>query len=169
VNGGVSPSASDVTQRRIFPERFALRLGPSGTSGRVGTWFCSLLFAVGLFSLLVSRGASVQSATFVFKVTMVFALPVSLLCLPVVFFIKSTGKRQVWILLAVGLLIGPVCLAVWGLILQLRSTNAQIIWQGDGESPGVVGAMLCAAIVGLLTTAVYTAILKLTLRQSNRA
>ena len=168
MNGGLLPSASNLAQHRIFPERFALRLGLSGTPGRVGTWFCSLLFAAGLFSLLVSRGTSIQSVIFIFKVTMVFALPVSLLCLPVVFFVKSAGKRQVWILLAIGLLFGPACLAIWGLILQLRSTNAQIIWQGDGESPGVVGAMLCAAIVGLLTTAVYTAILKLTVRRSNR-
>ena len=110
-----------------------------------------------------------ESTIFIFKVAIVFALPVSLLCLPVVFFIRSAGKRQVWILLATGLLVGPACLAIWGMILQLRTTNAQILWRGDGESPGVVGAMLCAAIVGLLTTAVYIAVLKLLLRLSNRS
>jgi hypothetical protein len=44
-------------------------------------------------------------------------------------------------------------MALWGLIFHLRGENAHMVWQGDGEAPGLVADMICASIVGCVTTA----------------
>jgi hypothetical protein len=63
--------------------------------------------------------------------------------------------------LATGILIGPASMALWGLIFYLRGENAHMVWQGDGEAPGLVADMICASIVGCLTTALYVTSVKL--------
>jgi hypothetical protein len=52
-------------------------------------------------------------------------------------------------------------MALWGLIFHLRGENAHMVWQGDGEASGLVADMICASIVGCLTTALYVASVKL--------
>jgi hypothetical protein len=128
---------------------------------RILLWLGSLVIAVCLFSLLLSRGESDGSVVFMFRVTMIFALPVWLLYLPLVVLLKDAEGRRWWVLLVSGAFIGPLCLFLWGLILQLRGENAHVVWQGDGEAPGIAGLMVFASIVGFLTTGLYAVGLKL--------
>jgi hypothetical protein len=131
------------------------------TLGRISLWLGSLLLVVCLFSLFISRGASVESVVFIFKVTMIFALPAWFLYLPLVVLLKDAEEQRGWVLLATGILIGPASMALWGLIFQLRGEDAHLVWQGDGEAPGIVANMICASIVGFLTSGLYVASLKL--------
>jgi hypothetical protein len=146
--------------------RDALRTALPGTLKRIGMWFSSLFFAVGLFSVAMVRGASIEAVIVIFRITIIFALPVSLLCLPMVFLLKNADNGRARILLLIGFLIGPACLALWGLTLQLRGDPPHLVWQGEGEDVGVVAGMICASIVGFLTTALYVTALKVANRQS---
>jgi hypothetical protein len=137
-----------------------------GTLERVFLWLGSLFLAVCLFSLLLSQGASVEAVVFIFKYTMIYALPVWFLYLPLVVLLKDADERRGWILLATGFLIGPACMALLGLILQVRGENAHIVWQGDGEAPGAVGCMISASIVGFVTTGLYVTSMKLLSRRA---
>jgi hypothetical protein len=142
----------------------ALRTALPGTLKRIGLWFSSLFFAVGLFSVAMVRGASIEAVIVIFRITIIFALPVSLLCLPMVFLLKNADNGRARILLLIGFLIGPVCVALWSLTLQLRGDP--LVWLGEGEDVGVVAGMICASIVGFLTTALYVTALKVANRQS---
>ncbi len=122
---------------------------------RIGLWSGCFLLSVSLFSLFFGSGAMV-----VFRVAMTFALPVSLLFLPFVVRLRDAEKNRSMILLAAGALLGPVCLAFWGLILQLRGGNAQMIWVGDGLDQGFASASICALIVGSLASGCYVCVLK---------
>jgi hypothetical protein len=137
------------------------RKTPPSMLERVFIWLGSLFLAVCLFSLLLSRGASVDAVVFIFKVTIIFALPAWFLYLPLVFLLKDADERRAWVLLATGILIGPASMALWGLIFHLRGENAHMVWQGDAEAPGLVADMICASIVGCLTTALYVTSVKL--------
>jgi hypothetical protein len=53
--------------------------------------------------------------------------------------------------LSSGILIGPMSLALWGFILQLRGA-VRSVWQGDGLVPGLEQCMVFALIVGSLTS-----------------
>jgi hypothetical protein len=128
---------------------------PIGTLQRTGVWFGCFLLSVALFSLFFG-----SAAVLVFRVAMIFALPVSLLFLPFVIGFKNAERERSIILLAAGALIGPVCLALWGLILQLRGGNLQMIWIGDGLDEGVLPASVYACIVGAVTAGCYVAALK---------
>lgn len=131
------------------------RKTPPNTLERVFIWLGSLFLVVCLFSLLLSRGASVDAVVFIFKITIIFALPAWFLYLPLVFLLKDADERRGWVLLATGILIGPASMALWGLIFHLRGESAHMVWHGDGEAPGLVADMICASIVGCLTTALY--------------
>jgi hypothetical protein len=137
--------------------------------GRVGLWFGSLLVAVTLFSLLLSLLFSiagsfrVESVFMFFYVTMMFALPVWCLYLPFVIAIKDAEGRRIWTILVSGILIGPTSLGLWGLILLRRGGDPQKIWYGDpllGVLGGIGAMMVCALIVGFLTTSFYVFALK---------
>jgi hypothetical protein len=134
---------------------------PSSPLERVFIWLRSLFLAVSLFSLFLSRGASVESMVFIFKVTITFALPSWFFYLPLVFLLKDAEERRGWVLLATGFLIGPASMFLWALILQLRGENAHLIWKGDGEGNGFVANAICAFIVGCLTTGLYVTNVKL--------
>jgi hypothetical protein len=139
---------------------------PSSALERVFIWLGSLFLAVCLFSLFLSRGASVESVVFIFEVTITFALPAWFLYLPLVFLLKDADERRGWVLLASGFLIGPASMFLWALILQLRGENAHLVWQGDGEGPGFVANAICAFIVGCLTTGLYVTSVKLISRRT---
>ncbi len=126
------------------------------TFGRVGAWFTSLLLSVTIFCLLWP----IASFLFVFRITMTFAFPVSLLYLPAVIGIKNAREGRLRTLLVSGILIGPVSLCAWGLILQLRGAAAHSVWWGDGLAPGLAGGLVFALIVGSLTTTFYVATLR---------
>ena len=124
---------------------------------RIGLWFGCFLLSVILFSIFLGR---LGGAILVFRVTMIFALPVSFLYLPFVIALKDGEEGRTKILLIGGILIGPVCLALWGLTLQLRGGNPHMIWIGDGLDQGVASAAVCALIVGSMTSGCYVAALK---------
>ena len=127
---------------------------------RVGLWLASLLVAVLLFCLLASLifgGAG--SIRPIFRVAMTFALPVGCLYLPFVIVLKKAEDRS--LILLSGTLIGPVCIVLWGLFLQLRGYSTQTIWYGDPFiGVGGIACVFFALIVGFLTTLLYTVALK---------
>jgi hypothetical protein len=131
------------------------------TFSRIGILFGSLLLSAILFSLsfieLFRAGASLP----IFHVTIVFALPVWCLYLPFVIALKDAEARRIWIILFSGILIGPASLAFWCLILQLRGGDPYTIWHGDPLTGlGGIAAIICALIVGFLTTSLYVLALR---------
>ena len=98
--------------------------------GRMAVWFASVFISIGVFSVLFSMG-SIAEFFFVYRITLIFALPVALLYLPVVVAIKDAQQGRFGALLASGILIGPVSLAVWGLILQLKGAATVSQWRGN--------------------------------------
>ena len=120
----------------------------------IALWFGSLLLSVSVFSLIYGP----SSFPFVFRITMMFALPVAFLYLPVVIALRDAEGGRIWTILRSGIVIGPACMAIWGVVLSLR--GAPSIWEGDGIGPGLGSVLLFALIVGFLTTAVYVIALK---------
>jgi hypothetical protein len=135
------------------------------TLGRIGVWFASLFLSVAVFCLLFPIG-SLASFFFLFRITLTFALPVSLLYLPVVAALKDAQRWRLCVLLVSGILIGPACLGIWGLILQLRGTAVSSVWRGDGMATGLLNCMVFALIVGSLTTTLYETALEHISRRS---
>ena len=89
------------------------------------------------------------------------ALPAWFLYLPVGLAFKDAEQRRLWIILTSGTLIGPACLIVLGVIVQLRGGDVHMIWQGDGgESLGIVEFIPFALGLGFLTASVYVIGLK---------
>ena len=139
----------------------------TNTLRRIGLWLGSLLVSASLFSLflslLFSRAGSfrVEMLLIVFRVTMMFALPVWFLYLPVVIALKDAAGRRLWAILASGILVGPVSLGLWGLILLLRGGDPRKIWNGDPLiGLGIRAGMVFALIVGFLTTSFYVSALR---------
>ena len=139
------------------------------TFRRISLSFGSLLLSVTLFTLLFGRFINrfepfrAGLLLFIFRVTMMFALPVWCLYLPFMLALKDAAERRIWTILLIGSLIGPASLALWGLILQLRGGNPDKIWYGDpllGVLGGVAAAMVYALIVGFLTTCLYVIALR---------
>jgi hypothetical protein len=142
---------------------------------RIGLWLVCLLLSVPLFSLvlalsLASSESAAMSAIFpIIRVTMIFALPVWCLYLPVVIALKDAEQRRIWTILLSGSLIGPLAMLLWSLILQLRGFSQKAIWQGDpllGWLGGGIAAITFSFIVGLLTTSLYVIALRLMHRRS---
>jgi hypothetical protein len=139
--------------------------GTSGKSSpstlvRVLLWLGSLLLAVFLFSLLISRGASLEAVVIAFKITMMCALPAWFLYLPLVFLLEDANERRGWVLLVTGFVIGPASMALSGLILQLRGEDARLVWLCGGDPTSFIGNMVYAAFVGSLTTGLYVTSVK---------
>lgn len=139
--------------------------------GRVIVWFCSLLAGVALFSVLVPffwGGLwSFQLILGIFSPTMQFAFPAWCLYLPFVIALKSAEGVRSWIILAAGILVGPVWLTLWDGILILRGQTLEQIWRPD-PLIGLGGrdAMIFSVIVGLPTSTFFLAALKLLYRRS---
>lgn len=85
---------------------------------------------------------------------MIFAFPVSLLYLPAVISIKDAKNERFWQLLVSGILIGPISMALWGLILTFRGADPRLLWQGE-LGPGLGAGLVFALIVGSLTITLY--------------
>ncbi len=134
---------------------------------RIGLSFGSLLLSVTLFSLLFNLHFSgpgffrAGTVLLVFRVTLIFALPVWCLCLPFVIALKDAEDGRLWTILVSGVLIGPAALVSWVLLLQLRGGDPGAIWHGDPLAFGMGGAVIFASIVGLLTIFVYLIALKI--------
>ena len=136
--------------------------------GRIGIWFVSLLLAVALFGLLFGLLFSTARAIFpIIRVTMIFALPVWCLYMPVVIALKDAEERRIRTILFSGILIGPVSLGLWCILLQLRGGDPRAIWRGDPLiGVGGISGMIYALIVGFLTTSLYVIALKILHRRS---
>jgi hypothetical protein len=124
-----------------------------------GLWFFSLLLSVSLFSLIYGRLYGLESFIFVFRITMMFALPVACLFLPIVIALRDAEEGRMRIIAGIGILIGPACLALWGLILEAR--GEPFVGTGDGIGFGILTGIILASIVGFLTTMSYITALKL--------
>jgi hypothetical protein len=122
---------------------------------RIFLSFCSLLLAVAIFCCWVG---SAGSWSFIFKITMIFALPVWLINLPILFLLGRARRHQVWMVPALGGLIGPVCLTLWCGILVFRGNHWLIqweVWKGDPEAGGLGSAVIFASLIGLATNSFY--------------
>ena len=128
---------------------------------RVALWFVSFLLADLCFSLFFgfySLNISVSAACFIF--TAIFALPAWCLFLPIVIAFKDAEERRIWGILSGGTLIGPLSLLLWDAAEWLHNVNSQGTWLWDsGVLP--VSFLVCAVIVGFLTTCAYVYGLKI--------
>jgi hypothetical protein len=137
--------------------------------GRIGLWFLCLFLAVPLFSLLFSLALGTEAILAIIRVTMIFALPVACLYLPVVIAFKNAEGRKIWTILLSGILIGPLAMFLWSLILLLRGFSSEDVWHGDpllGWLGGGVATTVFSLIVGFLTTSFYVLALKILYRRS---
>lgn len=138
---------------------------PLGTGRRIGLWLVSLLIAVAFFSVFLSLCLTVAGSNGfglvlpVFRMTMMCALPIWCLCIPLVIAMKNAEGWRGWTVLLVGSFIGPLLVGLWFLLLELGGANQQpITWQGEsfsGRTGSSLAGMLFALIVGLLTTSLY--------------
>jgi hypothetical protein len=87
---------------------------------------------------------------------MIFALPVWLINLPILFLFKNVDHRYGWIVPAIGGLIGPLCLTLWCCILVLRGGDWLSLWKGDPEAGGLESALIFSSLIGLATNSFYT-------------
>jgi len=102
------------------------------TSARIGLWFACLLIALSLFSLFPDGG---RAFLFVFWIAAMFAVPVGCLYLPLVAKLRDAQQRRWLVLIGTGTVIGPVALAVLGLVAMIAGRDPYLIWVGDGEDP----------------------------------
>lgn len=142
---------------------------------RVGLWFVSLLTAVVFFSVFLSlwltaaesgKAGLIQP---IFRVTMMCALPVWCLCLPLVIAMKNAEGWRMWTLLLTGSLLGPLLVGLWFLLLELGGASQPVVWQGEpqlGWAGSSIAGMSFALIVGLLTTSTYLMSIRLLQRRS---
>jgi hypothetical protein len=141
---------------------------------RAGLWFSALLLAVGLFSLLFCftpnvAPPSLETLSGVFVATLTFALPVGCLCLPIVIGLKDAEESRIWIILCCGILIGPLSMALWGLVLQWRGEDSQTVWHGDPLlGIGGIAGIVFAAIVGSFTALFYVIALRVIHRRFSK-
>lgn len=140
------------------------------TLTRIGLWFGSTLLSVAAFSVVMSIvwNADFRGLLPVFRVTVMFALPVACLYLPMVLFFKDAEGRRGRVILLSATLIGPAAILLWGLLLQLRGGDPETIWKGDPliGIGGIWGAIF-ALFVGFLTACSYVGALKLLCHRSN--
>ncbi len=145
---------------------------------RIAVWFVCLLVAVALFSLVLSffmNSVGLDKLWLVvpiFRVTMMCALPIWCLCLPVVIALKDAEGSKMWTILLSGSLIGPLSVGLWFLLLQLGDANPQVLSQG-GRLTGWAGSgmagMFFAFVVGLLTSSLYLVALRILHRRAMAA
>jgi hypothetical protein len=105
----------------------------------------------------------------VFRVTMMCALPVWILWLPMVMATKEAEGWKISTLLVGGSLIGPLAMGLWFLVLQIGGAHPQSMWQGDpliGWAGSGIAGMIFALIVGLLTSSLYVAAFRVLHRRS---
>jgi hypothetical protein len=133
---------------------------------RVGLWFIALLLAFAVFSLLfcllpsVGR-LSLGTLTGVFVASLLYALPVACLYLPIVIGLKDAEEHRIWIILCGGMLIGPVLIALWCFVLQWRGEDSYTVLHGDPLlGIGGLAVMVFSAIVGSFTALVYAIALR---------
>jgi hypothetical protein len=88
------------------------------------------------------------------------------LYLPFIVKLSDAEDNRIWIILVSGTLIGPLALAVWCLILQLRGGDAHDIWQGDPLAASTGACMIFASVVGFFATAIHGISLKTIYRLS---
>jgi hypothetical protein len=142
---------------------------------RVALWFVSLLTAVAFFSVFLSlwlttaESAKASLILPIFRMTMMCALPVWCLCLPLVIAMKNAEGWRLWAILLTGSLLGPLLVGLWFLLLQLGGASQPMVWQGDpqlGWAGRSIAGMIFALIVGLLTTSTYLMAIRLLHRRS---
>jgi hypothetical protein len=145
---------------------------------RIGIWFVCLLLAAALFSLVLSlfvNSAGLDKLWLIlpiFRVTMMCALPIWCLCLPLVIAVRDADGWKIWTILLSGSLIGPLLVGLWFLLLQMGGANPQMLWQGTpltGWAGSSIAGMFFAFIVGLLTSSLYLVALKVLHRRSTAA
>ena len=130
---------------------------------RIGLWFGSMLVSVAAFSLVLSIvwNAGVVALPPVFRITMIFALPVACLYLPVVLFFKDAEGRRGRVILLSATLVGPTLMVLWCLLPEGP-------WKVD-PLLGICGLWgpIYALFVGFLTACSYVGALKLLCHRSN--
>jgi hypothetical protein len=127
----------------------------------IGLWFLSVLISVSLFSLVyaVPENWPLKAWLFVFRITMMGALPVACLYLPVVITQPDAGDGRMRVIAGSGIVIGPAYVVLLGLIAGIRGQPDVI--EGSPPGFGIVTGIILAFIVGSLTTILYISALKL--------
>jgi len=121
----------------------------SSIIGIIARWLGSLVLAVRLFSVIYG----LVSFFFIFRITILIALPAALLYLPFLITLQKQEGGQPWTVLFSGSLCGPAYIALWVLFGAIRGRSAA--WDGDGLGPGLAACLVYALVVGFLTSGSY--------------
>ena len=128
----------------------------------IGLWFLSVLLSVSLFSVAFAgrEHANLKNWLFVFRITMKLALPAAFLYLPIVITKRDAEEGRMGVIAGWGLAIGPLSIVVWTLIAAM--IGEPYVIEGDPATHfGLVASLVCAFIVGSVTTILYITALKL--------
>lgn len=126
--------------------------------------FCSLFVAVAIFSAILGQNGS---ALIFFLVTMMFAFPVWLIDLLLLFLCRNMGEHERWLIPLLGGIIGPLSLILWCGILVLQGVDWRKI--NDLEVPGLGATLVYAFLIGLFTNTFYVVGLRTYRRHLQRA
>jgi hypothetical protein len=125
---------------------------------RTGLWIGScLLLAAGICGFFGKIG----SLDVGLSIASVFVLPACLLNLPVVFKLKDAERKHMWVILGVGLLVGPVVLSLLFAMAVIRGQSPLSVWQGDPLGPHTFVLLIASAIVTLALSAIYGLLLRI--------
>jgi hypothetical protein len=134
------------------------------TPGRIGLSFGCMLLSITIFLLWGVLHASSHRELIndlaIAPVYLLFAFPGWLLSLPLVMAIRDAEGWRGWVILLIGVSIGPGFLLVWA-FLTAQSRGGRIVnSEGDGFF------YIASLIISSLTTIFYVSVLKFTHRRS---
>ncbi|MBT9329541.1 hypothetical protein [Paracidobacterium acidisoli] len=124
---------------------------------RAGLSFgCCLLLVVLMSGLLGPRG----SIDVVYRVALLFVLPLWLVLLPVAIKVRDAKGIRFLGIMGWGTLAGPVALLILLLLQILHDGNFSRVWQGDPTVPSTAVWIGIAAVCSLFVSVIYGVSLK---------
>ncbi len=104
----------------------------------------------------------------VYRVALLFVLPLWLLFLPICIRVNDAQELRIWTILGSCTLAASVAYAGLVFIQMLNRGNPTIIWQGYPSGPNIAVWMTCAAVAGLIVGAIYGLLLFVASRLSKK-
>lgn len=122
---------------------------------RICLWLISFLLADACFSLFFGF-FWLEVVWVYFLLTLLIAWPAWCLYLPVVITFKDAEGRRLWVILATGILVGPLSLVLWDAVARLhRNLKAPIVGLPDPLLALGEFGIVFAFVVGFLATCAY--------------
>jgi hypothetical protein len=104
----------------------------------------------------------------VYRVALLFVLPLWLLFLPICIRVNDVQKLRIWTILGSCTLTAAIAYAGLVFIQMLNRGNPTIIWQGYPTGPAIAVWMALAAAAGFIVGAIYGLLLFVARRLSKK-